>query len=236
MRWGLLMQTQKPSKVRISLALISILFLPVALLYISGNWFWVQGWIFSLWLVALCYTIFIYMYFYDPALLEERYRQPGSEGEKGWDKYFIYLLDVGFTLWFVIIPLDQRFSWTTNFPLYIEALGLVFLGACFFLFLKSYMENTFLSPLVRIQSERGQKVVVTGVYGWIRHPLYLGGILLFLGGPLLMGSIYGLVIGMFLSLSLVARIMGEEKMLLEELEGYADYIKKVKYRLIPYIW
>lgn len=89
---------------------------------------------------------------------------------------------------------------------------------------------------MRIQSERGQKVVSTGVYGWIRHPLYLGGILLFLGGPLLLGSIYGFIVGLLMSLSLVLRIIGEEKMLTEELEGYADYKKKVRYRLIPHVW
>nr|WP_209583918.1 isoprenylcysteine carboxylmethyltransferase family protein [Methanobacterium aggregans] len=90
--------------------------------------------------------------------------------------------------------------------------------------------------MVRIQSERGQKVVSTGIYGRIRHPLYLGGILMFLGGPLLLGSIYGFILGLLMSMSLVLRTIGEEKMLTEELEGYADYKKKVRYRLIPHVW
>jgi protein-S-isoprenylcysteine O-methyltransferase Ste14 len=233
----MIMPTPQPSKIRISLALLSVLFLPFGMLYLSGNWLWIQGWIFSLWLVALCFTIFGYMYFYDPELLQERYKKPGSEGEKGWDRIFMYSLEFGFSLWFIIMPLDaERFGWTTNFPLYLEALGLVFLGACFYLFIKSYMDNTYLSPLVRIQSEREQKVISTGVYGWIRHPLYLGGIFMFLGGPLLLGSFYGFIIGVYLSFSLVGRTIGEERMLLEELDGYTDYKKKVKYRLIPYIW
>ncbi len=230
------MKTDVPSRARVLLALIFVLIFPVLILFISGNWFWIEGWIFGLWLVVLCYAIVLYMYFFDPELYLERTRRPGSEGEKGWDRYFMYQLYIGFTLWFVISPLDERFNWTTNFPLYLEALGLVFLVACFYLFLKSYMENTYLSPLVRIQKERDQKLISTGVYSWVRHPLYLGAFLFFLGGPLVMGSLYGLIIGIFLSLSVVLRIIGEEKMLVEELDGYVEYKKKVKYRLIPYIW
>jgi protein-S-isoprenylcysteine O-methyltransferase Ste14 len=89
---------------------------------------------------------------------------------------------------------------------------------------------------VRIQSERDQKVVSTGVYGVVRHPMYLGAMLLFLGAPLLLGSRYGFIIGIYLCILFVVRIMGEEKMLLEELEGYAAYTQRVKYRLIPYVW
>ncbi|AEG19385.1 methyltransferase family protein [Methanobacterium paludis] len=231
------MENQKTSKIKLFLTFIYILIFPVALLFISGNWLWIQGWVFSIWFIGLCYTTIIYLYRYDPALLEERYRQPGSGEEKRWDKYFMYILFPSFVIWFLIMSLDaQRFAWTINFPIGLEAVGLILLiGSAFFLF-RSYKDNTFVSPLVRIQSERDQKVVSTGVYGFVRHPMYLGGILLFLGAPLLLGSVYGLIVGIFLSLLFVARITGEEKMLLEELEGYPDYKKKVKYRLIPYIW
>jgi protein-S-isoprenylcysteine O-methyltransferase Ste14 len=150
---------------------------------------------------------------------------------------FAYILFPSFALWFVIMPLDaQRFAWTTNFPVWLEPLGLLLLiGSAFFVF-RSFKDNAFLSPLVRIQSERHQKVVSTGVYGFVRHPLYLGAMLLFLGAPLLLASLYGLIFGVYVCLLLVVRIMGEEQMLLEELEGYAAYTKRVKYRLIPYIW
>jgi len=146
-------------------------------LFISGNWLWLQGWIFSIWFLGLCYLTIIYLYLYDPALLEERYRKPGSGEEKGWDKYLVYILFSSFVVWFVIMPLDaQRFAWTTHFPIWLEALGFIFLiGSAFFL-LRSYKDNTFVSPLVRIQSERGQKIVSTGVYGFVRHPMYLGAI------------------------------------------------------------
>jgi protein-S-isoprenylcysteine O-methyltransferase Ste14 len=231
------METQKTSKIKLFLTFIYVLIFPAVLLFISGNWFWIQGWIFSIWFLGLCYITIIYLYRYDPALLEERYQQPGTEGEKGWDKYFLYILFPSFIIWILIMPLDaERFSWTNNFPIYMEALGLILLiGSAFFLF-RSYKDNTFVSPLVRIQSDRDQQVVSTGVYGMVRHPMYLGGMMLFLGAPLLMGSLYGIIIGVFLSILFVGRIIGEEKMLMEELDGYGDYKKKVRYRIIPYIW
>jgi protein-S-isoprenylcysteine O-methyltransferase Ste14 len=231
------MENRKTSKIKLFLTFVLYLIFPAAILFISGNWFWIQGWVFSIWFLGLCYTTIIYLYRYDPALLEERYKQPGSEGERGWDRYFLYLLLPSFMIWIVIMPLDaERFAWTTNFPVWLETVGLILLtGSGFFLF-RSYQDNTFVSPLVRIQSERDQQVISTGVYGFVRHPMYLGGILLFLGAPLLLGSVYGLVIGIFLSLLFVGRIFGEEKMLVEELEGYTDYKKKVRYRLIPHVW
>ena len=96
-------------------------------------------------------------------------------------------------VWFIIMPLDaKRFMWTANFPLWLEVIGgiaLISAHSAYYFLLHSYVDNTFLSPLVRIQKERKQKVVSTGVYGFIRHPMYLGGILLFIGTPLLLGSV-----------------------------------------------
>lgn len=231
------MEYPKISPIKIFLTFIYILIFPVVLLCLSGNWSWIQGWIFSIWFLGLSYTTIIYLYNYDPGLLEERYRKPGSGEEKGWDKYFIYILFPSFIVWYIIMPLDsQRFVWTTNFPLQLEIIGFLLLIGSAFLLFRSYKDNSFVSPLVRIQSERDQKVVSTGVYGFVRHPMYLGGIMLFLGAPLLLGSIYGIIVGIFLSLIFVARIIGEEKMLILELDGYPEYKDKVEYRLIPYIW
>ena len=94
--------------------------------------------------------------------------------------FYLYILFPSFIIWFIIMPLDsQRFMWTINFPTWLEAFGLLLLfGSAFFLF-RSYKDNSFVSPLVRIQSDRGQKVISTGVYGFVRHPMYLGGIMLF---------------------------------------------------------
>jgi protein-S-isoprenylcysteine O-methyltransferase Ste14 len=214
-----------------------ILIWPVALLWLAGDWQWLEGWIFNVWFLALCFTTVIYLYIKDPALLAERFKQPGEAGQQDWDRYVVYGLLLGFIAWAVIMPLDaRRFAWTTGFSLWVKAVGLTGMVLSFILFYRALMDNTFASPLVRIQTERKQQVISSGAYGLVRHPLYLAGILMFLGSPLLLGSLYGLLIGVLMFFLLAVRIAGEERMLVNELEGYADYRKKVKYRLIPFIW
>jgi protein-S-isoprenylcysteine O-methyltransferase Ste14 len=227
----------KPTAGRLILTAIYILIFPALIIVLSGDWHWVEGWIFDVWFIALCAVTIVYLYRKDPALLAERYRQPGAANEKSWDRYMVYGLVLGFLLWVVIMPLDaKRYGWSPDFPVWLKPIGGILLLLSSFLFFRSYADNTFVSPLVRIQAERRQRVVSTGVYGFVRHPMYLGGILLFVGAPLLLGSIYGWLIGVLMSVLLIARILGEEKMLVKELEGYADYRKKVRYRLIPFIW
>jgi protein-S-isoprenylcysteine O-methyltransferase Ste14 len=222
---------------KIIFTLIYILIFPALLLLLSGDWLWAEGWIFSIWFTALCFTTIIHLYRHDPALLAERYKKPGTGNQKGWDRYVVYGLLIGFIAWIVIMPLDaKRYGWTVGFPLWIKVVGVIELLCSFFFFYRSYSDNTFVSPLVRIQTERKQQVVSTGVYGFVRHPMYLGGILLFIGTPMLLGSVYGLIIGLAMLFLLMGRIIGEEKMLVDELAGYADYQKKVKYRLLPFIW
>jgi protein-S-isoprenylcysteine O-methyltransferase Ste14 len=218
-------------------AAIWILIWPVLLLFLSGDWLWVEGWIFNIWLLLLCFVTISYLYRKDPALLAERFKKPGTANQKGWDRFVVYGLGLGFIAWIVVMPLDaKRFAWTTGFPIWLQVLGGIGLLISFFFFYRSYVENTFASPLVRIQAERKQRVISTGVYSFVRHPMYLAGVLMFLGAPLLLGSMYGVLIGFVLCLLLVVRIPGEEKMLTNELEGYAEYKGKVKYRLIPLIW
>lgn len=219
------------------LTAIYILTFPLVIIFLSGDLFWVEGWIFGIWFTLMSYSIYIYMYMNDPSLLEERSKKPGTTNQKGWDKYLISCLMIGFIAWCVIMPLDaKRFGWTAAFPFWLKALGTVALLIASFFFYRSYMDNTYLSPVIRIQTERKQHVVSTGVYGFVRHPLYLGGVLLFEGAPLLLGSKYGIIIGYILVFLLILRIIGEERMLMKELNGYAYYKKKVKYRLIPFIW
>ena len=227
----------KLSASTIILTLIYLLLFPTALLPLSGDWFWKEGWIFSVWFIVMCFSTILYLYRKDPELLRERYKKPGDANQKGWDKYVVVGLFIGFIAWIVIMPLDaKRFQWSGPFPLYLKVLGGSALLLSYFFFYRSYTDNTFLSPLVRIQSERKQQVVTNGVYGIVRHPMYLGAILLFIGTPLLLGSCYGMLLGAILSLLLAFRTLGEEKMMMSELDGYEAYKRKIKYRFIPYIW
>jgi protein-S-isoprenylcysteine O-methyltransferase Ste14 len=135
------------------------------------------------------------------------------------------------------MPLDaKRFGWSPVFPLWVNVLGEAGLVGSFFLFFRSYTDNTFLSPLVRIQKDRDQRVVSAGVYGFVRHPMTLGAILMFVGAPLVLGSVYGLLAGLALTLLLMGRARGEEAMLARDLEGYREYMQKVRYRLFPFLW
>jgi protein-S-isoprenylcysteine O-methyltransferase Ste14 len=222
---------------KVIFAFLYILLFPALLLLLSGDLFWPAGWIFCIWFILLCFSTILYLYRNNPALLEERYRQPGSGNQAAWDRYVVYGLVIGFTFWIVIMPLDaKRFGWSPVFPLWLNVLGGAGLAGSFYLFFRSYTDNTFLSPLVRIQEERKQRVVSTGVYGFVRHPMYLGGILMFTGAPLLVGSWYGLLTGLGLTVLLIARITREEDMLARDLEGYLEYMQNVRYRLIPCLW
>jgi protein-S-isoprenylcysteine O-methyltransferase Ste14 len=135
-----------------------------------------------------------------------------------------------------VSALDVRFGWIPCLPLGSEVCGgLLLLGGSFFMF-RAFTDNSYASQLVRIQSERGQHVIDTGVYGFVRHPMYLGGSLMFVGGPLLLGSVCGLLLGLAAVGFLILRIFGEEKLLARDLEGYKEYLQKVRYRLVPHVW
>lgn len=210
---------------------------PALVLGLAGNWRWIEGWIFSLWLAAMIIFNVAYLYLKDPGLLAERSKLSGSDNQKGWDRCLLPAVLLLALLWLVIQPLDaQRFAWSPPFPLWLKVLGGVALFPAIYLIERTTMENTFLSARVRIQDDRKQHVVSTGVYAFVRHPLYLGCLLMMLGAPLLLGSLWGLIITLVGSIALVARIVGEERMLASELEGYEDYRHKVKYRLVPFLW
>jgi protein-S-isoprenylcysteine O-methyltransferase Ste14 len=221
----------------LSMSLFIILLFPAIFILISGNRSWVEGWILAIWFDGMMLANLVYMYIKNPGLISERLKTPASSNQKKWDRYLLSILFIIAAIWFIGLPLDaQRFQWSSAFPLLVKVLGGGFLIPAFYFMLRATMDNPYLSTVVRIQSDRRQRVVSTGAYGLVRHPQYLGIILTVLGGTLLAGSLIGLVTAILISLLLVWRIIGEEKMLVEELEGYQEYQKKVTCRLIPYIW
>jgi protein-S-isoprenylcysteine O-methyltransferase Ste14 len=233
------MLTQTPKSTKNSFffsIIITALLFPLIIFLSAGTWRWLEGWIFSFWMVAMVVSNTAYLYYKDPELLAERSRTSGKDNQKNWDRFFLPFAYFMALAWFVLIPLDaMRFAWSPVFPISIKVIGgLLLLPALYFIYFAT-AENTFLSTKVRIQSERKQRVISTGVYGIVRHPLYLGVLLMLIGAPLLTGSIVGLVISLVALIALIIRIGGEEKMLSEELDGYKEYTQKVKYRLIPFI-
>ncbi len=206
------------------------------LLWLSGDWQWVEGWIFGVWWGSFIAATFLWLHYKDPALLAERMRMPGSGGESRADMAILIGVKVGVIAWVVLSPLDVRFGWMPRLPRWSEVCGgILLLGGSFFMF-RAFTDNTYLSQLVRIQTERGQHVIDTGVYGFVRHPMYLGATLWFVGGALLLGSVCGLLVGLANVGLLILRIFGEEKLLTRDLEGYKEYLQKVRYRLVPHVW
>jgi len=210
---------------------------PALVLFLAGDWTWPEGWIFGGWFVAVGASTVAWLSRRDPGLLAERYRLPGTGGQSRRDRIIVYVLTVGFIIWIALMPLDaRRFHWTPRLPLAVELVGDALLGLSWLLLFRSFTDNTFGSALVRVQTERGHRVVSTGVYGWVRHPMYLGATLMFVGGPLVTGAISALVVGLALAVLLAVRSLDEEALLARELPGYAEYRRRVRYRLVPFVW
>ena len=222
--------------------ILGLLLMAAAVVYIglllglSGNWRWVEGWIFGVWFVSFAAAVLFWLHYRDPGLLAERFRMPGTGGESRSDVAIVIGLKLCWLAFFVVPALDVRFGWTPCLPLWCEACGGILILAGSFPFFRAFTDNTFASQLVRIQPERGQHVIDTGIYGFVRHPMYLGAILVFIGAALLLGSVSGLFLALAMVGLLVVRIVGEEKLLACGLEGYKEYLQKVRYRLVPHVW
>jgi len=147
------------------------------------------------------------------------------------------LFFVEFIVWWAIMPLDaRRFGWSPAFSFWTKASGTLLLILAVYIVFAALKENTFAAPVVKMQKERGQKVISTGLYAIVRHPMYAGAVLLFIAAPLLLGSVWGLLLGLLLIVTIAVRSLGEEAMLKDELEGYRDYMRKVKWRMIPFVF
>jgi protein-S-isoprenylcysteine O-methyltransferase Ste14 len=218
-------------------SLFYLLIFPVVLFLLAGDWRWVEGWVYSVSFLAMSFGTLVYLYFHDPALLKERFGSPIQQTQKPWDKVLLSLFFVEFIVWFAIMPLDaRRFHWSPAFPPWLRALGALLQIVATYIVFAALRENTFAAPVVKMQRERGQKVISSGLYGIVRHPMYAGATLLFIAGPLLLGSIAGLALSLLLIITIGARAVGEEAMLKAELEGYREYMRKVKWRMIPYVF
>lgn len=165
-----------------------------------------------------------------PALLEKRLNN--REKEKA-QQGVIALSGLLFPVGFVLSALDFRFGWS-RVPLWLVAVASFLFLIGYAMYAEVMRENAYLSRVVEVQE--GQKVISTGLYGIVRHPMYLATLLMFLPLPLILGSFWGLIPFALYPVVTVIRILNEEKVLTEGLDGYAEYKNKVKYRLIPFVW
>jgi len=133
----------------------------------------------------------------------------------------------------VILALDKRFGWS-HVPLYIVILGAILLIIGYYLVFLVFKVNSFASITVELATD--QKVISTGPYGVVRHPMYLGALIALVGTPLSLGSWWGLIILILYVPGIIWRLLGEEKFLSKNLQGYDEYRQKVRYRLIPLLW
>ena len=169
----------------------------------------------------------------DPGLLRERMRPGGKRPPLG-----LHLFTIVLFLHWIVAGLDRgRFHWSDSVPLWIQALGLIAVAGGYALCFWAMAVNRFFSSVVRIQAERGQYVVTTGPYAYVRHPGYLGGILIMVASGAALGSWLAAVLLVVPSLPfLLHRAVTEDRVLIAELPGYRHYARRVRWRLLPGIW
>ena len=202
----------------------TLIFLP------AGTLSFATGWLLMGILFIPMFLAGIVMMIKNPSLLKKRLNAKEKEGEQ---QTVVKLSGLMFIAGFVLAGLDFRFGWLI-LPPWVSIVGAVLFLLAYAIYAEVLRENTYLSRTIEVQE--GQKVISTGLYGIVRHPMYSATLLLFVSMPIVLGSVIALIPFLFYPGIIGKRIINEEKVLSEGLEGYPEYMKKVKYRLIPFIW
>jgi len=229
--------TQKASP-RHWISLVAVyVFIPLALLVCGGDFDWWEAWGYSLLIVAAGIGGHIWAERRHPGLLAERQNTENFQNAKAWDKVLAPLmaLSVGFPL-VIVAGLDHRFGWSPVFPIWLIVLGFVLTSLGYAFAAWALVENRFFYSVVRIQTDRGHVVRDSGPYRLVRHPGYAGNIPPLLGIVLALGSVWTLIPAAVALIIAVVRTALEDQTLQEELPGYRDYARRVRYRLIPGIY
>ena len=202
----------------------SLLFIP------AGTICYWNGWLFMGVLFIPMLIAGVVLFLKSPTLLKKRLASKESETEQ---KFVGVLSTIMFVSGFVVSALDFRYGWSNLSRWLVFVAVAVFLVA-YGIYAEVMRENVYLSRVIEVQES--QKVIDTGLYGIVRHPMYFATLFLFLAIPLILGSVYAFVIFLIYPIILFVRIKNEESVLEKELPGYIAYTKKVKYRLIPFVW
>jgi protein-S-isoprenylcysteine O-methyltransferase Ste14 len=207
-----------------------------ALLFASaGTLHWPAAWVFLGTMAVLGLVSGLWLARIDPALLAERMNPMMQGTQPASDKIFMVVFGFAALSWFILIGLERRAN-VSDMPVALQTLGLLLLVLSTGFVLWVMRENSFAAPVIKIQTERGHRVIDSGPYAWVRHPMYSGTILFFAGMPLLLGSWWGLIMAPLFVVLFGFRARLEERALVAGLPGYADYLTRVRYRLIPGIW
>ena len=210
--------------------LLGLGFVALLLFIPAGTIFYWNGWLFIGLLFIPMFVLGVVLIIKAPDLLEKRLNDKEKEDDQ---KQVVALSLLMFLAGFILSAVDFRFGWS-KVPLVVVIVAAVVLLVSYGLYAEVMRENQYLSRTVEVFE--GQRIVDTGMYGIVRHPMYMTTVLLFLSIPLVLGSWVGFIIFLVYPFLLVKRIKNEEKVLEEGLEGYTEYKSKVKYRMIPFIW
>jgi protein-S-isoprenylcysteine O-methyltransferase Ste14 len=208
-----------------------------AILFVAADdWAWQQGWAWLGEIGALSVAITAWLYVNDPELMKARLSSPFKRNQRPLDLILVVLISLAYVAWIALMGVDaHRFFWT-SVPLAAQIAGAVLVGFGMVLVWEVFRTNTFATTQVRVQTERQQKVIDTGPYRYVRHPMYLGMLLYMLGSPLVLGSLWGLAGSAAIIIGFALRTLGEEKVLKADLPGYEAYMQTTKWRIIPGIW
>lgn len=213
---------------------ISPILLIVLIFLLAGRLDYWQGWVY-IGLTALVLGVTVYALRNQRELMEERL-SPGH-GMKTWDKWYFAFSGLMYFAFLIVACLDAgRFGWTGELSLWVYAISVALFIAGQAIFLWAKRANHFFSSVVRIQTERGHAVCEVGPYLYVRHPGYVGSLILTVVSPLVLGSVWALIPSLIAAALLVVRTRLEDDTLKEELPGYVEYTSRVKYRLLPGVW
>ena len=210
--------------------LLGIIFVGFLIFVPAGTVNYINGWLLMGLLFIPMFIAGIIMMFKSPDLLRSRLNAKENEPEQ---KEVVALSGLMFLLGFIASGLDYRFGWV-QVPSFVVLISSVIFVIAYLIYAEVLRENTFLSRTIEVQKE--QKLIDTGLYGIVRHPMYTATIFLFLSIPLILGSIISFVIFLVYPFIIIKRLKNEEEVLEKELKGYKEYKNKVKYRLIPFVW
>ncbi|OGP67368.1 MAG: hypothetical protein A2W27_05015 [Deltaproteobacteria bacterium RBG_16_44_11] len=216
--------------------MLLVVIIPFLPLLISWRWDWWEAWVYA----NICIFGFaisrVLTARRHPDLLAERARFMRHENAESWDKLLAPLVGLGGGLIPLIAGLDTLFDCSPTFSLSVKIPSLLIILAGYALASYALIENRFFSSMVRIQTDRGHQVVSSGPYRWIRHPGYTGALLTYLCTPFFLDSLWAFLPVVFLTIVLMIRTGLEDRTLQDKLEGYRDYARQVRYRLLPGVW